>query len=76
MSSASRSSPQRSEATLAARVRPRLVGALAAAELLAIGWEVMSGFLFATAVSPAVVARPWPTLIFTASLGANALVCP
>jgi signal transduction histidine kinase len=43
---------------------------------LAIGWESISGLLFATAVSPAVVARPWPTLVFTASLGLSALLSP
>jgi signal transduction histidine kinase len=43
---------------------------------LAIGWESISGLLFATAVSPAVVARPWPTLVFTASLVLSALLSP
>jgi two-component system NtrC family sensor kinase len=70
MSSASRSSPLRSEQG------KRLIGGLATAELLAIGWESISGLLFATAVSPAVVARPWPTLVFTASLGVSALLSP
>jgi signal transduction histidine kinase len=49
---------------------------LAGAELAAIGWESVSGLLFALAVSPAVVARPWPVLIFVASLGASAFVSP
>ena len=49
---------------------------LAGAELGAIGWEFVSGLLFATAVSPAVVARPWPVLIFVGSLAASALVSP
>ncbi len=55
--------------------RPRL-SYLAGAELAAIGWESLSGLLFATAVSPAVVARPWPVLIFIGSLGASAFVSP
>src|SRR3954451_19863144 len=74
MSSASRSSLPLSEKNSLAR-RPhaaRLLGV----ELLAIGWEAISGLLFATAVSPAVVARPWPTLVFTASLGLSALLSP
>jgi signal transduction histidine kinase len=76
MSSTSRFSPPPSEA-LADRPRGhRLIRGFAAAELLAIGWESISGLLFATAVSPAVVARPWPTLIFTVSLGLSALVSP
>jgi len=77
MSSTFRSSRRPSEQTAGDRSRRRpLIGALAAAELAAIGWEAISGLLFATAVSPAVVARPWPTIIFTASLGANALLAP
>src|SRR6185295_10514515 len=77
MSSTFRSSPPLSEHAAAERPRRRpLIGALATAELVAIGWEAISGLLFATAVSPAVVARPWPTIVFTASLGANALLAP
>src|SRR5436190_4441170 len=76
MSSASPSSPPRSEAALEAPAHRRPVGGVATAELLAIGWESISGLLFATAVSPAVVARPWPTLVFTASLGLSALLSP
>jgi two-component system NtrC family sensor kinase len=49
---------------------------LTAAELAAVGWESVSGLLFATAVSPAVVARPWPVLIFVLSLVASAFVSP
>ncbi len=49
---------------------------LAAAELAAIGWEFLSGLLFATAVSPAVVARPWPSLVFAAGLAVNAIAAP
>ncbi|MET0592990.1 MAG: ATP-binding protein [Polyangiaceae bacterium] len=55
--------------------RPRF-SFLAGAELAAIGWESVSGLLFATAVSPAVVARPWPVLIFVASLATSAFVSP
>jgi two-component system NtrC family sensor kinase len=76
MSSASPSSPPRSEAALEAPVRRRPVGGVVAAELFAIGWESISGLLFATAVSPAVVTRPWPTLVFTGSLGLSALASP
>jgi len=49
---------------------------LAGAELAAIGWESISGLLFAAAVSPVVVTGPWPTLIFTGSLCVNALLAP
>ena len=84
MSSAFRSSPQPSDASLetAASLEEGgqkgrgFGGLLATAELFAIGWESISGLLFATAVSPAVVARPWPTLVFTASLGLSALLSP
>ena len=77
MSSASPSSPPRSEDAIAARSPLHSpIGGLAAVELVAIGWESISGLLFATAVSPAVVARPWPTIVFTASLGLNALLSP
>jgi two-component system, NtrC family, sensor kinase len=55
--------------------RPRFPH-LAAAELACIGWESLSGLLFATAVSPAVVARPWPVLIFAASFAVSALLAP
>jgi two-component system, NtrC family, sensor kinase len=48
----------------------------AGAELAAIVWESLSGLLFATAVSPAVVARPWPVLIFAGSLVASAFLSP
>ena len=83
MSSASRSSPRHSDASLepgasafTGQKPGGLIGGLPTAELLAIGWESISGLLFATAVSPAVVARPWPTLVFTASLGLSALLSP
>ena len=74
MSSASRSSLPLSE-----KNSPRAAPACRAAfgsRALAIGWESISGLLFATAVSPAVVARPWPSLIFVASLGVSALLAP
>ena len=38
--------------------------------------RLISGLLFATAVSPAVVARPWPSLIFVGSLAVSALLAP
>src|SRR5882672_3297974 len=75
MSSASPFSPPRSEQTPRPRHRA-VVGGVAAAELFAIGWESISGLLFAAAVSPAVVARPWPTIIFTGSLLLSALFAP
>ena len=74
MSSVSPSSLPRSSYGWSAR-RPRL-SFLAGAELAAIGWESVSGLLFATAVSPAVVARPWPVLIFVATLAASAIASP
>jgi two-component system, NtrC family, sensor kinase len=67
------SSPSGSSTALARRLR---LSYLAGAELVAIGWESVSGLLFATAVSPAVVARPWPVLIFVLSLVASALASP
>ena len=67
MSSASRSSLPLSEKNSLAR-RPR-AARLLGVELFAIGWESISGLLFATAVSPAVVARPWPSLIFVGVAG-------
>ncbi len=67
-------SSTRSSSSWPAR-RPRL-SYLAGAELAAIGWESLSGLLFATAVSPAVVARPWPVLIFVGSLGVSAFLSP
>jgi two-component system, NtrC family, sensor kinase len=77
MSSVSPSSrPPSSTATSTALRRRLRVSYLAGAELVAIGWESVSGLLFATAVSPAVVARPWPVLIFVLSLVASALVSP
>ena len=77
MSSVSPSSqpPSSTAGTSTAPARPRL-SYLAGAELVAIGWESVSGLLFATAVSPAVVARPWPVLIFILSLVASALLSP
>jgi two-component system, NtrC family, sensor kinase len=78
MSSVSPSSrPPSSTAATSTALRSRLrLSYLAGAELVAIGWESVSGLLFATAVSPAVVARPWPVLIFVLSLVASALVSP
>jgi two-component system, NtrC family, sensor kinase len=73
MSSVSRSSLPRSD--LPAPLESRPSGVLSV-ELAAIGWESISGLLFATAVSPAVVSRPWPTLIFTGSLALSALMAP
>jgi signal transduction histidine kinase len=49
---------------------------LTTAELAALGWESVSGLLFAAAVSPAVVTCPWPTIIFSASLVLSALFAP
>ena len=78
MSSVSPSSrpPSSTAATSTALARRLRLSYLAGAELVAIGWESVSGLLFATAVSPAVVARPWPVLIFVLSLVASALVSP
>ena len=73
MSSESPSSRPPSSTKPARRLR---LSYWAGAELAAIGWESLSGLLFATAVSPAVVARPWPVLIFAGSLGASALTSP
>jgi signal transduction histidine kinase len=70
MSSASRSSLPHSDLQA-----PPPAGVLTV-ELAAIGWEALSGLLFATAVSPVVVSRPGPTLIFTASLALSALMAP
>src|SRR5262245_54444466 len=49
---------------------------LALSELIALSWELVSALLFAAAVSPAVMTRPWPTIVFSASLVLSALMAP
>jgi two-component system, NtrC family, sensor kinase len=48
----------------------------AAAEIVAIAWECVSALLFATAVSPAVVSRPGPVIVFVGGLGVTAFAAP
>jgi signal transduction histidine kinase len=49
---------------------------LALAEVIALSWELVSALLFAAAVSPVVMTRPWPTIVFSASLVLSALMGP
>jgi signal transduction histidine kinase len=52
-----------------ARLRDHFVrDPVARAEIMAAGWELFSALLFVAAVVPAALDRPWPSLIFLASM--------